>query len=144
MVQGCFGCSNGEVIFTDDYYECSRMNPLTIGFYPPSSIRKAILATDDPDEYPKDPFAMMPGDTVTDRTFQAQLDIDSAVVRRTYEITIGRRCPRMKELDGLEYRKEESMREDEVFEELKNRGLIKVPDSGASRIAAAPAKRAEA
>lgn len=104
------------------------MNPLTIGFYPPSSIRKSFSDFEEPDEYPKDPFTMLPNDVTDDRTFQAQLDIDSAVLRRTYEITIGRRCPRMKELDGLEYRREESMRDDEVFSELKSRGLIKTAD----------------
>lgn len=104
------------------------MNPLTIGFYPPCSIRKSFSDLEEPDEYPKDPFTMMPSDITDDRIFQAQLDIDSAVLRRTYEITIGRRCPRMKELDGLEYRRDESMRDDEVFAELKSRGLIKTAD----------------
>lgn len=104
------------------------MNPLTIGFYPPCSIRKSFSDLEEPDEYPKDPFTMMPSDITDDRIFQAQLDIDSAVLRRTYEITIGRRCPRMKELDGLEYRRDESMRDDEVFAELKSRGLIKTAE----------------
>lgn len=117
------------------------MNPLTIGFYPPSSIRKSFSDTEEPDEYPKDPFTMMPGDTTDDRTFQAQLDIDSAVLRRTYEITIGRRCPRMKELDGLEYRRDESMRDDEVFAELKNRGLIKTAENDGSRGATTSTKK---
>lgn len=102
------------------------MNPLTIGFYLPSAVRKAIQSAEDPDEYAKDPFTMMPADESIDATFQAQLDIDSAVVRRTYEITIGRRCPRMKDLDGLPYNKEGSMREDEVWAELGRRGLVKI------------------
>lgn len=134
-------CSGNRIIFTDKHCKCSRMNPLTIGFYPPSSIRKSFSDSDELDEYPKDPFTMMPGNPVDDRTFQAQLDIDSAVVRRTYEITIGRRCPRMKELDGLEYRRDESMRDDEVFEELKNRGLIKTAENDGSRAAAVSAKK---
>ncbi|KAH0605411.1 uncharacterized protein H6S33_004633 [Morchella sextelata] len=110
-----------------------RMNPLTIGFYPPSSVRKAIQSAEDPDEYAKDPFTMMPADESVDATFQAQLDIDSAVVRRTYEITIGRRCPRMKELDGLTYNKEGSMREDEVWAELGRRGLVKIEPKAVER-----------
>ncbi|CAZ85828.1 unnamed protein product [Tuber melanosporum] len=107
-----------------------RMNPLTIGFYPASSSRRSLSSPEDPDEYIKDPFTMVPGDTASDRTFQAQMDLESAVTRRRYEITIGQKCPRMKELDGLEFRVGELWREDHVLEELKNRDLVRTGDRG--------------
>jgi len=106
------------------------MNPLTIGFYPALSSRGLPPSPEDPDEYVKDPFTMVPGDYASDRTFQMQMDIESAVTRRRYEIMIGQKCPRMKELDGLEFRKEEVWREDHVLEELKNRDLIRTEGRG--------------
>ncbi|CUS14376.1 unnamed protein product [Tuber aestivum] len=102
-----------------------RMNPLTIGFYPASSSRRSLPSPGDPDEYVKDPFTMVPGDSASDYTFQAQMDIESAVTRRRYEIMVGQKCPRMKELDGLEFQKEELCREDLVLEELKNRDFVR-------------------
>ena len=112
------------------FYYRSRMNPLTIGFYPASSSRKLLPSPEDPDEYVKDPFTMVPGDYTSDHTFQMQMDIESAVTRRRYEIMIGQKCPRMKELDGLEFQKEEVWREDHVLEELKNRDLIRTESKG--------------
>lgn len=107
------------------------MNPLTIGFYPASAARKSLPAPDDPDEYIKDPFTMVPGDTASDDTFQIQMDIDSAVTRRRYEMMIAQKCPRMKELDGLVFKKEDTWRQDDVWDELKNRGLVRaVAESG--------------
>ncbi|KAL7267260.1 Protein nud1 [Rhizina undulata] len=105
-------------------FDLNRMNPLTIGFYPASSARRPSPAIDSRDEYPKDPFSMLPAEEFSDRVFQSQMDLESAITRRRYEITISQGCRRLKELDGLDFRKEELLREDKVWEEIKKRGLI--------------------
>ena len=74
---------------------------------------------------PSEPFTLAPGDEARDRKFQSRLDLDTAVLRRRYEIVINERCPRVKNLDGLPFQKADVFRKDTVYDELRNLGLIK-------------------
>lgn len=74
---------------------------------------------------PIEPFALAPLDENKDRTFQSRLDLETALLRRRYEIVISERCPRMKRLDGLQFRRTEVFRKDVVYDELRRVGLIK-------------------
>jgi len=51
--------------------------------------------------------------------------METALLRRRYEIVISERCPRMKNLDGLLFRRTDVFRKDVVYDELKKAGLIR-------------------
>lgn len=72
-----------------------------------------------------EPFTLTPLDESKDYMFQSRLDMETALLRRRYEIVIGERCPRMKNLDGLLFRRVEVCRKDVVYDELKRVGLIR-------------------
>ncbi|KAF8421573.1 hypothetical protein EV426DRAFT_704755 [Tirmania nivea] len=101
-----------------------RANPLTLGFYPPAlELSNHGASCDDP--LLVEPFTLAPLDECKDRIFQSRLDMETALLRRRYEIVISERCPRMKNLDGLLFRREEVFRKDVVYDELKRVGLIR-------------------
>jgi len=71
-----------------------------------------------------EPFTLAALDECKDRIFQSRLDMETALLRRRYEIVISERCARMKNLDGLPFRRAELFRKDVVYDELKRVGLI--------------------
>ncbi|KAF8456872.1 hypothetical protein BGX38DRAFT_1160672 [Terfezia claveryi] len=101
-----------------------RANPLTLGFYPPALESNNHGAPGDDPPF-VEPFTLAPFDEYKDRTFQSRLDMETALLRRRYEIVISERCPRMKNLDGLLFRKADVFRKDVVYDELKRVGLIR-------------------
>ncbi|RPB19630.1 hypothetical protein L211DRAFT_842532, partial [Terfezia boudieri ATCC MYA-4762] len=101
-----------------------RANPLTLGFYPPALESNNHGAPGD-DPLFVEPFTLAPFDEYKDRTFQSRLDMETALLRRRYEIVISERCPRLKNLDGLLFRKADVFRKDVVYNELRRVGLIR-------------------
>ncbi|KAI5806683.1 hypothetical protein DFH27DRAFT_354001 [Peziza echinospora] len=101
-----------------------RSNPLTLGFYPPV-MEASHTSNINGNAMPREPFTLAGADEARDRVFQSRLDLDTAVLRRRYEIVINERCPRVKHLDGLAFQKSEVFRKDTVYDELRNMGLIK-------------------
>ena len=97
---------------------------MTLGFYPPV-MEASYPSNINGNAMPREPFTLAGADEARDRVFQSRLDLDTAVLRRRYEIVINERCPRVKHLDGLAFQKSEVFRKDIVYDELRNMGLIK-------------------
>lgn len=95
-----------------------------MGFYPPA-IEAVKPGNPGRDAATTEPFTLVAADGSKDHTFQSRLDMETALLRRRYEIVISERCPRMKNLDGLPFRRSEVFRKDAVFDELGRLGLIK-------------------
>lgn len=77
------------------------------------------------DALSSEPFSLAAADEKKDRIFQSRLDMETALLRRRYEIVLSERCPRMKNLDGLPFHKADVFRKDTVYDELRKIGLIR-------------------
>lgn len=97
---------------------------MTLGFYPPALETTSAGALGD-DALFVEPFTLGPLDESKDSTFQSRLDMETALLRRRYEIVMSERCPRMKNLDGLPFRRADVFKKDVIYEELKRVGLIR-------------------
>jgi Leucine-rich repeat (LRR) protein len=90
-----------------------RDNPLTQGFYAPVQVvvhqrRKGTVTNEKDDDEGGDgggeggeQFALGDQDAERDARYCARLDMDTRVRRRLYETMVGKRCGRVRRLDGL-------------------------------------------
>ena len=95
-----------------------------MGFYPPA-LDHATIGNTRNDALSLEPFTLAAADEKKDRIFQSRLDMETALLRRRYEIVLRERCPRMKTLDGLPFHKADVFRKDMVYNELRKTGLIR-------------------
>lgn len=130
-----------------------RDNPVTQGFYAPIQIVMRRDEMDDEDGMDggggrgEERFRLPDQDEKRDRAYCGRLDMETRMRRRLYEYLIGRRCHRVKWLDGLEFGfgtergskkgvvgsgKRGLIEDDEVWKGLVERGLVKVIENGES------------
>ena len=95
-----------------------------MGFYPPA-LERATVGNTKNDAVSVEPFTLAAADEKKDRIFQSRLDMETALLRRRYEIVLSERCPRMKNLDGLPFHNADVFRKDTVYDELRKIGLIR-------------------
>jgi hypothetical protein len=104
-----------------------RNNPLTLGFYPPTSEKRLIVhdAVDDSNEFLViDPFTLQDADREKDNAYAGRLDMETKMRRRVFEMLMLGGCARLKMLDGLVVDRLGLGARDRVWEELVKAGLI--------------------
>lgn len=99
-----------------------RLNPLTLGFYPPQSATPQFASSED-DAYPPEPFILQDASEEQDIEYRARVDIETAILRRRYEVWCAKELKRLKKLDGLVLQKEK-WKGDAIWAEMIRRGLI--------------------
>lgn len=100
-----------------------RENPLTLGFYGPTS------RTRDGTQQPsRDTTYLLPeGSSKCDPSWIARLDEVTGMKRRLMELLLTQNCKNLLQLDGIELRRNEVMKKDEMWEKLTQRGVIAAP-----------------
>ncbi|KAL5615325.1 uncharacterized protein BROUX77_001162 [Berkeleyomyces rouxiae] len=96
-----------------------RGNPMTLGFYPPVMQVLSLSRGDTPD-----PFTLPDLDLERDRAFATRLDRVTKMRRRLYHMVLVGYCPRLKVLDGLEFKRSEVLARDPLSEELVRDGMV--------------------
>jgi len=127
---------NAELVEID-----MRNNPLTVGFYTPQSAiskveQRIVLsnsnAPQDEDDADKDTAAkagqaylLPPSDKEDDKVARERLDEDTKLRRRVYEMLLVASCRDLHTLDGLEVEKEDVGRKDEIWDRLRELGVLR-------------------
>ncbi|KAK4042748.1 hypothetical protein C8A01DRAFT_13672 [Parachaetomium inaequale] len=120
-----------------------RDNPLTQGFYAPVQVQVLVCkrppgqgaGDDDDDVEAGKQFVLGEQDAERDGRYCGRLDMDTRVRRRLYETMVGKRCGRVKRLDGLVLRRggeEVGGEGDVVWLAMKERGLVGKRGRGSS------------
>ncbi len=118
-----------------------RNSPLTVGFYMPQSAiskveQRIVLSTpnlpQDEDDADEDTAAragqaylLPPSDKDDDKTARERLDEDTKLRRRVYEMLLVASCKDLHMLDGLEVEREDVGRKDEVWDRLRELGVLR-------------------
>lgn len=118
-----------------------RNNPLTVGFYMPQSAvskveQRIVLSTpnspqdeDDADEVTAaragQAYLLPPFDKDDDKTARERLDEDTKLRRRVYEMLLVASCKDLSTLDGLEVEREDVGRKDEIWDRLRELGVLR-------------------
>ncbi|KAK3988159.1 hypothetical protein QBC44DRAFT_360189 [Cladorrhinum sp. PSN332] len=106
-----------------------RDNPVTQGFYAPIQIIMKRNGEMEEGEGGEERFRLPEQDEKRDRAYCGRLDMDTRMKRRLYEYLIGRRCRRVKMLDGLEFTGVGGggkIKDEEAWKGLMERGLVQV------------------
>lgn len=108
-----------------------RGNPLTLGFYHPLQLATQLTVSAATDSYKttetaneSGSFELSASDGDKDAKFSKRLDIQTRMRRRIYEVLIIGSCERLKNLDGLSISRSEDKTGDNIWQRLKERGLI--------------------
>lgn len=118
-----------------------RNNPLTVGFYTSQSAiskveQRIVLLTpnspqgeDDVDEDTAaragQAYLLPPSDKDDDKAARERLDEDTKLRRRVYEMLLVASCKDLRTLDGLEVEREEVGRKDEIWDRLRELGVLR-------------------
>ncbi|KAK4239040.1 hypothetical protein C8A03DRAFT_32895 [Achaetomium macrosporum] len=114
-----------------------RDNPLTQGFYAPVLQQVRVVVHDkegsvngEVKEFGEEQFMLGDQDPARDEKYCARLDMDTRVRRRLYETMIGKRCARVKKMDGLPLKRGVSGKDggegrDVVWLAMAEKGLVK-------------------
>ncbi|KAK3387469.1 hypothetical protein B0H63DRAFT_470093 [Podospora didyma] len=121
-----------------------RDNPVTQGFYPPV---QSVVRHGQQDRVPDDEvdkFALPDQDAERGATYASRLDMNTRMRRRLYEHMFCGNCRRVKKLDGLSLRKDvvAGLR-DAVWRELKERGMVVLPQGETDNVSEEPKKADE-
>lgn len=102
-----------------------RGNPLTVGFYPPV-LETAMVLHDDAITEPKitEPYTLVEANPATVAKYATCLDMQTKMLKRTYEMLVMTSCRRMVVLDGLEVDRKAVKAKDKVWEELVRIGVF--------------------
>ncbi|KAK4122552.1 hypothetical protein N657DRAFT_646263 [Parathielavia appendiculata] len=125
-----------------------RDNPLTQGFYAPTTMQGVVVQRGSEKEVEGDggeeggeTFVLGDQDAGRDEKYCARLDMDTRVRRRLWETMVRKRCARVRKLDGLVLRRLEqygrdggSAEGDVVWLAMKEKGLVKVNDGGEEEV----------
>ena len=125
-----------------------RNNPLTVGFYTPQtanllghkSEKRIVLSTgpamadeddldDDTTAKAGDAYLLPRLDREADASARERLDEDTKLRRRVYEMLLVASCKELCMLDGLEVDKKEIGQRDEVWDRLKELGILRGKDA---------------
>jgi len=105
-----------------------RHNPLTVGFYPPMTIKSLVVGENGSDDItPGDPFTLGMADSGSDDKYASCLDMETKKLRRVYEMLVLVGCARLKILDGLSVKRSILAAKDTVYEALFEAGVIRGP-----------------
>ena len=119
-----------------------RNNPLTVGFYTPQpagskSEKQLVLSSSNPpqddDEDEADPteaYLLPASDREADKVARKRLDGDTKLRRRVYEMLLAANCKQLHMLDGLEVDRREIGRRDEIWERLRELGILRCKGGG--------------
>lgn len=127
-----------------------RGNGLVVGFYMPQAQSQSCASeqqltlqkpssssahynpppSDDEDTDPSLNYLLAPLSHPTDNAARHRLDQDTKLRRRVYEMLIVAGCKRLKVLDGLEVDRAEVAYRDEVWERLREVGVLRIRDGG--------------
>ncbi|KAK4167357.1 hypothetical protein QBC43DRAFT_230612 [Cladorrhinum sp. PSN259] len=105
-----------------------RDNPVTQGFYAPIQIIVKRNGELEDGEGGEERFSLPEQDEKRDTAYCGRLDMDTRMKRRLYEYLIGRKCRRVKMLDGLEFVSANGgkIKDEEAWKGLVERGLVQV------------------
>jgi protein NUD1 len=110
-----------------------RNNPFTVGYYLPQRASKTQQVTVRQNlqntEEEKDPFSnssfLVPAiDAANDQQYLQQLDSNTSLHRRVYELMLGKSCGRLENLDGLPLNIERIVERDEIWNRLVELGVV--------------------
>ncbi|KAF8864794.1 hypothetical protein BDZ45DRAFT_573230, partial [Acephala macrosclerotiorum] len=101
-----------------------RGNPLTVGWYPPMEETRMVLSGEHSAE-PQDHFVLGIADRERDETYVRRLDMQTRMLRRTFEILVLGDCPRLRVFDGLDVDMSVVIRKDSTWHALVNAGVLK-------------------
>jgi Leucine-rich repeat (LRR) protein len=103
-----------------------RNNPLTLGFYPPVTEKRVVLASaeDEDQDAMLEPFTLADGDREKDIAYSRRLDMETKMRRRVFEMLMLGGCVRLKMLDGLAIMREGLDVKDAVWLELVKAGVM--------------------
>ncbi|RDW72095.1 hypothetical protein BP5796_08129 [Coleophoma crateriformis] len=104
-----------------------RNNPLTLGFYPPSVERQAIVhreAQEADSGVPLEPYTLADAEKGVDKRYAACLDMETLMRRRVYEMVYPSACGSLKTLDGLPCDKSALILRDKVWNALVADGVV--------------------
>ncbi|CZR51933.1 related to CYR1 Adenylate cyclase [Phialocephala subalpina] len=104
-----------------------RGNPLTVGWYPPMEETRMILSGVEHNAEPQDPFVLGMADRERDEKYVQRLDMQTRMLRRTFEILVLGDCPRLRVFDGLDVDMSVVIRKDSTWQALVNAGVLKTP-----------------
>lgn len=109
-----------------------RGNPLTVGFYPPMEETRMVLLGAENDADPQDPFILGRADRDKDEKYMRRLDMQTRMLRRTFEILVLGDCSRLKIFDGLDVDMSVVVRKDSTWQALVDAGVLRIPSLEAS------------
>lgn len=102
-----------------------RGNPLTVGFYPPAS-EAPLVVKDEADAEPRlmEPYTLVEADPVKVARYATCLDMQTRMLKRTYEMLVLTGCRRLLVLDGMKVDRVAARKRDKVWEELVGIGIF--------------------
>ncbi|KAE8453415.1 hypothetical protein EG329_010276 [Mollisiaceae sp. DMI_Dod_QoI] len=104
-----------------------RGNPLTVGFYPAMAETRMVVSGGDDDADPQDSFVLDRADRERDAKYIQRLDMQTKMLRRTFEILVLGDCPRLRIFDGLDVDMSVVIRKDSTWQALVDAGVLRVP-----------------
>ncbi|KAF2804841.1 uncharacterized protein BDZ99DRAFT_502290 [Mytilinidion resinicola] len=103
-----------------------RDNPLTIGFYPPAVENRLVALKDGISQGEElEPFTLPASNRVSGDRFLKRLDEGTRLRRRVHEMMMATNCASLQDLDGLPFDSRDVLKKDEVWERLRDLGIIK-------------------
>ncbi|KAI9773222.1 MAG: hypothetical protein M1835_006182 [Candelina submexicana] len=106
-----------------------RNNPLTVGFYPPTTENRLVVheAQQNRNNEPflVEPFVLPDANKEIDHAYSGRLDQGTKLRRRVYEMLLACSCERLRSLDGLNFDIEGLLSRDGVWEKLHDLGVVK-------------------
>ncbi|KAL1303508.1 hypothetical protein AAFC00_006883 [Neodothiora populina] len=124
----------------------ARENPITLGFYPPTTTAAALKATSNEQSLvltsglnssleirseahiqssAAKSYSLPQADRVADAEHCDRLDEDAKLTRRVYELMLSQSCRALDSVDGLPYDKSKIARRDHVWDRLLDLGVMK-------------------
>lgn len=103
-----------------------RNNPLTQGFYPPLGRSQMVERGSEGGNAAIELFTVGKADRERDDRYVACLDMDTKMLRRTFEVMVLSSCLRMRILDGLDVDRSLLERRDNVFDALVGVGIFEL------------------
>ena len=103
----------------------ARGNPLTSGFHSSEIDGKAVASMKEGDQYSGAWSLIAPQKAETDELHLSRMDRDTKMKRRVYEMLVGSKCPKLVQLDGLAFQREELQRRDDIWEGLVGMGVLR-------------------
>lgn len=124
-----------------------RSNPVTVGFYTPQATcagtnnheKQMVLSSSNPVKDEEDSeedwaakaaeaYLLRASDGEADNVARERLDEDTKLRRRVYEMLLASNCGALRHLDGLEVDREDIGRRDEIWDRLRELGILRLKE----------------